>query len=134
MVSSNTNKITFLKTFSIKLKCSMTSLPFNILGLLVFYEIFKYLEDALDRHKDSLIGDLLIPGMSRTHAFESDLDHYLGNWRDEYIIRPEVQAYLEHLRLDFSIINKNLNCVLESRLCTLYIVKLQRIIEFFLLM
>jgi len=97
----------------------MMSLHYNILGLLVFYEIFKYLEDALDRYKDSLIGDLLIPGMSRTHAFENDLDHYLGNWRDEYIIRPEVQAYLEHLRLDFSIIKKKLKCVLESKLCAL---------------
>ena len=32
------------------------------IGLLVFYEIFKFLEEALERHKDSLIGDLLIPG------------------------------------------------------------------------
>ena len=41
-----------------------------ISGLLVFYEIFKFLEEALERHKDSLIGDLLIPGMARTAAFE----------------------------------------------------------------
>jgi len=68
-------------------------------GLLVFYEIFKFLEEALDRHKDSLIGDLLIPGMCRTKAFETDLDHYLGNdWRQDYMIRPEVQNYLKHLR------------------------------------
>ena len=33
-----------------------------LIGLLVFYEIFKFLEEALERHKDSLIGDLLIPG------------------------------------------------------------------------
>ena len=38
--------------------------------MLVFYEIFKFLEEALERHKDSLIGDLLIPGMARTAAFE----------------------------------------------------------------
>ena len=29
-------------------------------GLLVFYEVFKFLEDALRSHSDSLIGDLLI--------------------------------------------------------------------------
>jgi len=68
-------------------------------GLLVFYEIFKFLEEALERHKDSLIGDLLIPGMTRTEAFETDLNHYLGDaWTDDYIVRPEVQNYLKHLR------------------------------------
>jgi len=67
-------------------------------GLLVFYEIFKFLEEALERHKDSLIGDLLIPGMARTAAFEADLDHFLGEWRDGYTVRPEVDNYLQHLR------------------------------------
>jgi heme oxygenase len=68
-------------------------------GLLVFYEIFKFLEEALERHKDSLIGDLLIPGMERTMSFEQDLSHYLGKqWKTDYVIRPEVQNYLKHLR------------------------------------
>jgi len=68
-------------------------------GLLVFYEIFKYLEEALERHKDSLIGDLLITGMERTVAFEEDLSHYLGqHWKKDYQVRPEVQNYLQHLR------------------------------------
>eukprot|EP00088_Acartia_fossae_P037105 TRINITY_DN3829_c0_g1_i3.p1 TRINITY_DN3829_c0_g1~~TRINITY_DN3829_c0_g1_i3.p1 ORF type:complete len:261 (-),score=53.48 TRINITY_DN3829_c0_g1_i3:147-929(-) len=68
-------------------------------GLLVFYEVFKFLEEALERHKDSLIGDLLIPGMQRTRAFEEDLSHYLGQeWKQDYSVRPEVENYLEHLR------------------------------------
>lgn len=68
-------------------------------GLLVFYEIFKFLEEALERNKDSLIGDLCIPGMERTAAFEQDLSHYLGSsWKLQYQIRPEVQNYLQHLR------------------------------------
>lgn len=68
-------------------------------GLLVFYEIFKFLEEALDRHSDSLIGDLLIPGMARTAALEADLSHYLGEeWREGYVVRPEVEQYLAHLR------------------------------------
>merc|ERR1719315_194370 len=68
-------------------------------GLLVFYEVFKFLEDSLQNHSDSLIGDLLIPGMSRTYALESDLSHYLGeNWKDGYKVRQEVQAYLDHLQ------------------------------------
>ena len=71
---------------------------FSNLGLLVFYEIFKFLEEALERHKDSLIGDLLIPGMARTIALESDLAHYLGEeWQKDYVIREEVSDYLKHL-------------------------------------
>jgi len=68
-------------------------------GLLVFYEIFKFLEEALASHSDSLIGDLLIPGMARTAALEADLTHYLGDgWKDDYVIRPEVSSYLGHLK------------------------------------
>lgn len=68
-------------------------------GLLVFYEIFKFLEESLAAHSDSLIGDLLVPGMARTDALESDLAHYLGDgWKDGYVVRPEVQSYLAHLK------------------------------------
>merc|ERR1719445_387173 len=68
-------------------------------GLLGFYEVFKFLEEALASHSDSLIGDLLIPGMARTQALEADLAHYLGDgWKDDYVVRPEVSAYLDHLK------------------------------------
>merc|ERR1712025_75049 len=67
-------------------------------GLLVFYEVFKFLEDSLRSHSDSLIGDLLIPGMARTEAFEEDLDHFYGNWKEDYKVRAEVQQYLDHLK------------------------------------
>merc|ERR1719422_409851 len=68
-------------------------------GLLVFYEIFKFLEESLASHSDSLIGDLLIPGMARTQALEADLAHYLGDgWKDDYVVRPEVSAYVDHLK------------------------------------
>ena len=66
-------------------------------GLLVFYEVFKFLEKSLNSHSDSLIGDLLIPDMARTEAFEEDLDFFFGDWREGYQIRPEVRLYLDHL-------------------------------------
>jgi len=67
-------------------------------GLLVFYEIFAFLEQALANHSDSLLGDLLIPGLARKEALESDLSHYLGeDWKENYCVRPEVQQYLAHL-------------------------------------
>ena len=70
-----------------------------ITGLLVFYEIFKFLEECLERHADSLMGDLLLPGMARTAALEQDLAHYLGEgWREGYTVRQEVRGYLEHLQ------------------------------------
>ena len=37
-------------------------------------------------------------------AFEQDLSHYLGKqWKTDYVIRPEVQNYLQHLRFDLNI-------------------------------
>jgi len=45
-------------------------------GLKCFYEIFKYLEEALDRLGHTLLGDLDIEGMRRTKAFEQDLEFY----------------------------------------------------------
>ena len=67
-------------------------------GLLVFYEVFRFLEQSLESHSDSLIGDLLIPGMARTQAFEEDLEYFYGDWETDYKIRPEVQQYLDHLQ------------------------------------
>ena len=67
-------------------------------GLLVFYEVFKFLENALRSHSDSLIGDLLIAGVARTEAIEEDLEHFYGaSWKDDYTVRVEVQQYLDHL-------------------------------------
>ena len=67
-------------------------------GLLVFYEIFRFLEKALDRHADSLLGDLDLDGLRRTEALELDLEHYFGEeWDRDYEVRPAVAAYLAHL-------------------------------------
>lgn len=60
-------------------------------GLLVFYEIFRYLEENTPE-------DLLPKEFHRTKAFESDLSFYLGeNWKRDYEIRKSVQMYLKHL-------------------------------------
>ncbi len=70
-------------------------------GLLVFYEVFRYLEEALERRSDSLLGDLRIEEgglLSRTEAFEKDLLHFMGkDWKDGYSPRSEVRQYLRHL-------------------------------------
>ncbi|XP_053643159.1 heme oxygenase 1 [Cherax quadricarinatus] len=68
-------------------------------GLLIFYEVFKYLEGALDRHSHSLIGELDIPGIRRTEAFEKDLAYYIGaDWKKDYTPRECVCQYLKHLK------------------------------------
>ncbi|XP_069673121.1 uncharacterized protein Ho [Periplaneta americana] len=68
-------------------------------GLLVFYEIFRYLEEAMVRLKDTHVGKLCIEGMQRTESFEKDLSFYLGSdWAKDYKPRESVVKYLLHLR------------------------------------
>lgn len=68
-------------------------------GLLCFYEIFKFLEQALDRLSHTLLGELDIQGMRRTKAFEEDLCFYYGKeWMETvYHPSPAVTAYLDYL-------------------------------------
>ncbi|XP_066969988.1 heme oxygenase 1 [Macrobrachium rosenbergii] len=67
-------------------------------GLLVFYEIFRYLEGAMDRYSHTLIGELDVPGMRRAEAFEKDLTYYMGSdWKKNYSPRESVCEYLKHL-------------------------------------
>lgn len=60
-------------------------------GLLVFYEIFRFLEENVPE-------DLLPREYHRAKAFEEDLSFYLGeNWQRDYEIRNSVKVYLKHL-------------------------------------
>lgn len=60
-------------------------------GLLVFYEVFKYLENNVPE-------SLLPREIHRQAAFEADLDFYLTpEWRKDYAPREAVQQYIEHL-------------------------------------
>ena len=45
-------------------------------GILTFTNIFLFLEKALSRNQDSLLGDLDIDGMRRTEAFVTDLKSF----------------------------------------------------------
>ncbi|XP_076231039.1 heme oxygenase isoform X2 [Calliopsis andreniformis] len=68
-------------------------------GLLVFYEIFRYLEGAMVRLKNTKIGLFPLDRLERTKAFERDLDFYLGKgWMKHYSPRESVVKYLMHLR------------------------------------
>ncbi|GAB0088744.1 Heme oxygenase [Sergentomyia squamirostris] len=60
-------------------------------GLLIFYEVFKFLEEN--------VPETILPVMfHRREAFERDLDFYLGrDWRITYQRRPEVLKYVDHL-------------------------------------
>lgn len=67
-------------------------------GLLVFYEIFRFLEVAMENHKGDVLGQMYVDGLYRTEAFEKDLSYYLGeDWKKTYKIRPAVANYLAHL-------------------------------------
>lgn len=59
--------------------------------MLVFYEVFKYLENN--------VPEALLPtAYHRTSSFEADLDFYLTKeWRKDYEPREEVKRYIDHL-------------------------------------
>jgi heme oxygenase 2 len=60
-------------------------------GLLVFYEIFKYLEENVS-------STVLPVELHRTQQFENDLEFYKGrDWQKTYKVREQVQMYLNHL-------------------------------------
>jgi heme oxygenase 2 len=60
-------------------------------GLLVFYEIFKYLEENVSQQ-------ILPVDLFRTESFEKDIEFYKGSdWRVSYVTRPAVKKYLLHL-------------------------------------
>jgi len=87
---------------NLKLGVSMSDDNVWAEGLLVFYEVFRFLEGAVQRTKDSLLGEYnLIAGLWRTEALERDLVHFLGNdWNGaSYEIRPEVGKYLARLKV-----------------------------------
>ncbi|XP_014221438.1 heme oxygenase [Trichogramma pretiosum] len=68
-------------------------------GLLVFYEIFKFMEEAMFRLKDSPVGLMYVKGLERTEAFEKDLEYYLGkDWKKTYQSRKSVTDYLKKLQ------------------------------------
>lgn len=77
-----------------KILCTITALSDNTVwseGLLVFYEVFKYLEENVPE-------SLLPKEMHRREAFEADLDFYLTpEWRRDYVPREAVQRYIEHM-------------------------------------
>ena len=70
-------------------------------GILTFTNIFLFLEEALDRNSDSLLGDLDVEGLRRTKAFEKDLESFYGEkWQNklkEMKDTPAVQNYISHL-------------------------------------
>uniref|UniRef100_A0A1B0CBZ9 Heme oxygenase n=1 Tax=Lutzomyia longipalpis TaxID=7200 RepID=A0A1B0CBZ9_LUTLO len=61
-------------------------------GLLIFYEVFKFLEQN--------VPETILPGVfHRRVAFEKDLSFYLGkDWEKTYEPRKEVVKYIEHLQ------------------------------------
>lgn len=71
-------------------------------GILTFSCVFKHLEQALERNKDSLLGDLDVPGLRRSKEFDNIIQFYYGptNWQskvDTMKETPAVSNYLQHL-------------------------------------
>jgi heme oxygenase len=72
-------------------------------GLLIFYEIFRFLENSLQNLSSSNEHfrkfKPVIMDIERTTAFESDLSFFYGkDFLKSYTIRPSVADYLRHLQ------------------------------------
>lgn len=82
-----------------KLVLAMSDNNVWIEGLLIFYEVFKYLETTLSTCTNNKhIQKFNLEDMKRTAAFEADLNHYLGaDWKLDYKPRESVVKYLHHL-------------------------------------
>ena len=70
-------------------------------GILTFTNVFIFLENALTRNQDSLLGDLDVEGLRRTEAFHNDLKALYGNdWEQKLHSMketPAVKQYITHL-------------------------------------
>lgn len=68
-------------------------------GLLLFYEIFRFLEEAMVRMRGTPVGEYNFEELMRTQAFEKDLEFYLGkDWVNSYSPGESVTKYLIHLQ------------------------------------
>ncbi|EEB16311.1 Heme oxygenase, putative [Pediculus humanus corporis] len=67
-------------------------------ALLLFYEVFKFLEIQMKENSNGYLGSLYSEDMSRTEAFENDLKFFLGdNWKENYVLDKSVKNYIQHL-------------------------------------
>lgn len=82
-----------------KLGIAMTDDKVWAEGLLYFYEIFKFLEEALDRLSHTSLSEFDVEGMRRTKQFKADLDFWYGEeWMNNtYKPHPTVVNYIEYL-------------------------------------
>uniref|UniRef100_A0A8D9B2E0 Heme oxygenase n=1 Tax=Cacopsylla melanoneura TaxID=428564 RepID=A0A8D9B2E0_9HEMI len=83
-----------------KLLLGMSDTNIWIEGLLIFYEIFKFLESSMDECQNNKLLQQFnsVSEIKRTDAFECDLKHYLGeDWKANYKPRESVVNYLNHL-------------------------------------
>src|SRR5689334_11189611 len=73
-------------------------------GLLIFYEIFKFLEAAMirlaPRNEPLKRMQKIIVGIERTGPFEQDVEFYYGpEYLRNYEMKPAVRQYLKHLEI-----------------------------------
>lgn len=89
------------KLVNLKLGLTLSDSKVWYEGLMVFQPIFSFLDDALERHAHTLLGELKIEGLRRSEAFVEDLNHFYGDqtvWEKDVESRPPIQKYLDHLK------------------------------------
>ncbi len=67
---------------------------------MVFFEVFRYLENSIQRLADTNVGKFYNPALMRAKYFQADLEVYYGkDWEIHYspMGRACVRAYIHHL-------------------------------------
>jgi len=94
------------KLVNLKLAVALTNTKLYGTVLRDFYCIYEAIENQVKKYQmdNQLIHEIWLPEMSRTVAFEKDLDYYLGvGWKKSVVPSEAAQLYTAHI---YSVVDK----------------------------
>ncbi len=64
------------------------------------YFVYSAMEDEMERHRQHpVVSKIYFPELERRASLEQDLHYYYGsNWRDQIVLSPAGQAYVQQIR------------------------------------
>lgn len=64
------------------------------------YFVYSAMEEEMERHQNHpIVSKIYYPELNRKASLEQDLAYYYGaNWRDQVVLSPAGQAYVERIR------------------------------------
>jgi heme oxygenase len=64
------------------------------------YFVYSAMEEEMEKHKaHPILSQIYFPALNRKTSLEQDLSYYFGsNWRDEVVLSPAGEAYVQRIR------------------------------------